>query len=134
MKSQLAIFGGPKAIKSDPGDIFTWPIITKEDEDAVLDVLRKGTMSGKDVTIKFEQEFAAWLGKKYALGFCNGTAAIQAAMYGCSIGTGDEIICPSFTYWASAIQVFSIGGTVVFADIDPDSLCIDPRQDNVRYR
>lgn len=127
MKSQLAIFGGPKAIKSDPGDIFTWPIITKEDEDAVLDVLRKGTMSGKDVTVQFEKEFATWLGKKYALGFCNGTASLQAAMYGCGIGAGDEIICPSVTYWASAIQVFSIGGTVVFADIDPDSLCIDPK-------
>jgi len=127
MGEKLAIFGGPKAVKSDPGDIFTWPVITKEDEDAVLEVLRKGGMSGTDVTKEFEKEFAQWQGTKYALGFNNGTAAIQAAMYGCKVGVGDEIICPSVTYWASAIQVFSLGGTVVFADVDPETLCIDPK-------
>lgn len=127
MSSKLAIFGGEKAIKTDPGDIFTWPIITREDEEAVLEVLRRGGMSETDVTKKFEKEFADWQGTKYALGFCNGTSALQAAMYGCKIGVGDELICPSVTYWASAAQVYSLGGTVVFADIDPDSLCIDPK-------
>ncbi|NLY17678.1 MAG: DegT/DnrJ/EryC1/StrS family aminotransferase [Clostridiaceae bacterium] len=126
MSSKLAIFGGEKAIKSDPGDMFTWPIITREDEEAVLEVLRRGAMSNTDVTKKFEKEFSDWQGTKYALGFCNGTAALLAAMYGCKIGVGDELICPSVTYWASAVQVFSLGGTVVFADIDPNTLCIDP--------
>ncbi len=124
--SKLAILGGEKAIKTDPGDMFTWPIITSEDEEAVLEVLRRGAMSSTDVTKKFEKEFANWQGSKYALGFCNGTSALQAAMYGCKLGVGDEMICPSVTYWASAIQVFSLGATVVFADIDPASLCIDP--------
>lgn len=125
--SQLAIFGGPKAIQCDTGDMFSWPIITKEDEDAVLEVLRRGGMSGTDVTKQFEKEFSNWQGAKYALGFNNGTSALQAAMFGCKVGVGDEIICPSITYWASALPVFSLGGTVVFADIDPDTLCIDPR-------
>lgn len=125
--SKLAIFGGPKAVQSDPKDIFTWPIITKEDEDAALEVLRRGGMSATDVTIKFEEEFADWQGTKYALAFNNGTASLQAAMYGCGVGVGDEIICPSVTYWASAIQVFSLGGTVVFAEVDPDTLCLDPK-------
>ncbi len=127
MGSRLALFGGKKTIGSNPGDIFTWPIIGKEDEDAVLEVLRRGVMSGTDVTERFEIEFADWQGAKYALGFCNGTAAIHSAMHACKIGAGDEIICPSVTYWASAIQVFSLGGTVVFADIEPHSLCIDPK-------
>ena len=48
-------------------------------------------------------------------------------MYGCGVRRGDEIICPSLTYWASALPVFSLGGTVVFADIEPDSICIDPK-------
>jgi len=47
-------------------------------------------------------------------------------MFGLGIGKGDEIICPSITYWASALPVFSLGGTVVFAEIDPETLCIDP--------
>ena len=115
-----------KAVSHESGDMFTWPIITKEDEDAVLDVLRKGTMSGIDVTMQFEKEFAEWQGTRYALGFNNGTAAIHSAMFGCKVGVGDEIISPSVTYWASTLPAFSLGATVVFADIDANTLCIDP--------
>jgi perosamine synthetase len=124
-QSKLALLGGPKAITKDQGDMFAWPIITKEDEDAVLDVLRNRAMSGSDITMKFETEFAAWQGRKHALGFSSGTAAIQAAMHACGVGVGDEIVCQSMTYWASALQCFSLGATVVFAEIDPRSLCID---------
>ena len=48
--SKLAFFGGSKAVTADEGDIFRWPIITAEDEEAVLDVLRRGAMSGWDLT------------------------------------------------------------------------------------
>ena len=68
MAEKLALFGGPKAVQCDPGDMFVWPIITKEDEDAVLDVLHRRAMSGTDVTKQFENEFAQWQGTKYALG------------------------------------------------------------------
>ncbi len=125
-KSKLAIFGGEKAVQSDPGDIFKWPIITREDEDAVLEVLRRAGMSEIDVTKRFEQEFAEWIGTKYALGTNNGTSALHSAMFGCKVGVGDEIICPSVTYWASCLPAFSLGATIVFADIDPDTICIDP--------
>ena len=124
--SELAIFGGPRAVTKEPGDLFTWPIITEEDEAAVLEVLRRGAMSGTDVTKKFEEEFAAWQGAEYALGFNNGTSALHAAMFACGLGIGDELICPSITYWASALQAFSLGATVVFAEIDPVTLCLDP--------
>lgn len=124
--SELAILGGPKAVQVDPEDALSWPMITQEDEDAVLEVLRRGGMSGIDVTTAFEEEMAAWHGLDYALGFSSGTGAIHAALFGCKVGVGDEIISPSMTYWASCLPVFSLGGTVVFADIDPDSLCIDP--------
>lgn len=123
---ELAILTGPKAVQTDPGDIFTWPIITEEDEEAVLAVLRAGNMSGTDVTKDFEQEFAAWHNIDYALGHSSGTAALQAAMWACGVRRGDEIICPSLTYWATALPVFSLGGTVVFADVQDDTLCIDP--------
>jgi len=122
---KLALLGGSKAIGKDPGDMFKWPIVTKEDEDAVLDVLRHGKMSDMDQTKLFEQEFASWIGKKYALATNNGTSALQSAMFGCKVGVGDEIICPSLTFWASILQCYSLGATVVFADIDPKTLCID---------
>lgn len=126
MMTQLALFGGEKAVQTPPRDSFQWPIVTEEDEAAVLDVLRRRAMSDTDITKQFEREFAEWQGVKYALGFCNGTAAIHAAMHACGVGCGDEIICPAITYWASALPCFSLGATVVFADIDPETLCIDP--------
>ncbi len=125
--SELAIFGGPKAVTKDPGDMFHWPKVTKEDEDAILDVLHKGSMSGTDVSRAFEEDFKKWTGSKYALGFNNGTSSLQAAMYGVGVRRGDEVIVPSVTYWASAFQLFSLGATPVFANIDPVSLCLDPK-------
>ena len=86
--TKLALLGGPKAVQQDPGKIFSWPIITKEDEDAVLDVLRHGKMSDMDQTMQFEQEFASGMGMKYALGTNNGTAAIQSAMSELSLRSG----------------------------------------------
>ncbi|AIQ64915.1 hypothetical protein PSTEL_19155 [Paenibacillus stellifer] len=126
-KSQLALLGGPKAVTEHPGDLFTWPIITKEDEEAALEVLRRGAMSGTDVTKQFEADFREWLQVEYALGFNNGTASLQAAMYGCGVGIGDEVICPSITYWASGVPAYSLGATLVFADIDHVTLCLDPK-------
>lgn len=122
----LAIQGGPKAVQTDPGDIFTWPIITAEDEQAVLEVLRAGKMSATDITQEFEREFAEWHGMKYALAHNTGTAALQAAMWACGVGVGDEIIAPSLTYWATALPAFSLGATIVFADVGRDTMVIDP--------
>ena len=124
--SNLALFGGEKAVKSDSGDMFTWPIVTAEHEEAVLRVLRAGQMSGLGITKEFEKKYAETLGRKYGLACPNGTSAILEAMYGLGIGAGDEVISPSITYWASIVQAYSLGATAVFADIDPDRLCIDP--------
>jgi len=84
-------------------------------------------MSGSDVTMAFEKDFMAWQGVKYALGASSGTASLQSAMFACKVGVGDEIICPSLTYWASCLQVFSLGATVVFAEVEPNTLCLDPK-------
>lgn len=124
--SKLAIHGGPKAVQTPPGDMFKWPIITEEDEQAALEVLRAGKMSGTDVTMQFEKEFAQWHGVEYALAHNTGTAALHAAMFGCRVGVGDEIIAPSLTYWASALPALSLGATIVFAEVDPDTMCIAP--------
>lgn len=123
---KLAIHGGEKAVQTPTGDLFHWPIITPEDEEAALDVLRRGAMSGIDVTKQFEAEFAAWQGTRFALGYNNGTAALQGAMFGVGVGVGDEVICPSMTYWASALPCLALGATPVFAEIDPVTLCLDP--------
>ncbi|MCG3148655.1 MAG: UDP-4-amino-4-deoxy-L-arabinose--oxoglutarate aminotransferase [Verrucomicrobiae bacterium] len=124
--NRLALLGGQKSFSLDAPDLFHWPIVTQDDEAAVVAVLRQGKMSGTDITKEFEKEWAVFNQTKYALGTCNGTAAIQAAMWACGVGAGDEIIAPSMTYWASAAPALMLGATVNFADIDRDTLCIDP--------
>ncbi len=126
-KGKLALLGGEKAVKSEQGDIFTWPIVTDRHEQAVLKVLRAGQMSGFEITKEFEKKYAGMLGRKFGLAYHNGTAAILGAMYGLGIGAGDEVIAPSLTYWATAAPAYSLGATPVFADVDPETICIDPK-------
>ena len=125
--SKLALLGGEKTVTIDaPKEMFHWPIINQEMKDAVVELLVDGNMSGLDISKKFEAGFAEWHGIEYALAHSSGTAALHAAMYGVGLGVGDELICPSITYWASCIQAQNLGASVVFADIDPNSLCLDP--------
>jgi perosamine synthetase len=126
MTSTLALLGGDKAVASEWPGLFAWPIVTERHEQAVLDVLRARQMSGIEITKQFERKYAQALGRKYGLAYHNGTAAILGAMYGLRIGLGDEVICPSITYWASIAQAYTLGATPVFADVDPKTICIDP--------
>ena len=122
---QLALFGGEKAVTGAPASLFKWPIITEEDEAAALDVIRNNKYSGYDITMQFEEEFAAWQGRKYAVAYCNGTAALTASMFAIGLSMGDEIICPTKTYWASVSQALQFGATPVFCNID-EHLSMDP--------
>jgi perosamine synthetase len=124
----LAIQGGPQANPDNDthDDLFHWPIVTDEDIDAVTTVMRAGSFSGLDVTKAFEAEWGQYLGTAYNLSYPNGTLALQVAMYVAGVRRGDEVICPSITYWASILQCFTLGATAVFTDVDRDTLCIDP--------
>lgn len=123
---RLAVRGGSKALTAEVGDLFRWPIVTSEDEAAVLEVLRRGAMSGTDVTELFEAELAAWFQADHVLCHNTGTAAIHAALWAAGVGRGDEVISQSMTFWGSSLQVYSLGATVVFAEIDPQTLTLDP--------
>jgi dTDP-4-amino-4,6-dideoxygalactose transaminase len=124
--STLAIRGGSKAVDAFDEDLFKWPIVTQEDEQAVLDVLRAGAMSGTNVSKQFEAEWGVFLGTKFNLCHPNGTASLLGAFFGVGLGRGDELISPSLTYWATAMPCMALGATPVFADIEKDSICIDP--------
>lgn len=127
--SKLAIFGGAPAVTCDnsrTAPMKKWPIFTEEEEKAVLDVLHNNSMSQTALTKEFEEEFAKWMGVKYALGFNNGTSSIMSAIYGAGVRKGDEVICPSVVYWAACTSVLALGATPVFAEIDKKTLCIDP--------
>jgi dTDP-3-amino-3,4,6-trideoxy-alpha-D-glucose transaminase len=72
----------------------------------------------------FEQEFAAYCGAEHAVGVANGTEAITIALRAMGVGPGDEVVVPSFTFYASAEAIPATGATPVFCDIDPETYCV----------
>src|ERR1700691_1043583 len=72
----------------------------------------------------FEREFAAYCGCEHAIGVANGTDAITIALRAMGVGPGDEVVVPSFTFYASAEAIPPTGATPVFCDVDPDTYCV----------
>jgi dTDP-3-amino-3,4,6-trideoxy-alpha-D-glucose transaminase len=72
----------------------------------------------------FETEFAEYCGARQAVGVANGTEAITIALRAMGVGPGDEVVVPSFTFYASAEAIPPTGATPVFCDIDPESYCV----------
>jgi dTDP-4-amino-4,6-dideoxygalactose transaminase len=101
------------------------PLIS-ELEERFTAVLESGRFIFGPEVDAFEREAAAFLGVPHAIGVANGTDALLLALEALGIGRGDEVICPSFTFYATAEAIARVGATPVFADIDPVSLTIDP--------
>jgi dTDP-4-amino-4,6-dideoxygalactose transaminase len=74
----------------------------------------------------FEREAAEYLGTQDAVGVANGTDALVIALDALQVGPGDEVICPSFTFYATAEAIARRGATPVFADVDPQTYNLDP--------
>jgi dTDP-4-amino-4,6-dideoxygalactose transaminase len=74
----------------------------------------------------FEEEFAQYIGARHAVGVANGTEAITIALRALGVGPGDEVIVPSFSFYASAEAIPPLGATPVFCDIDPATFCVTP--------
>ena len=72
----------------------------------------------------FESEFAAYLGVEHCVGVANGTDALTIALRALGVGPGDEVVMPSFTFYATAEAAIVAGATPVFCDIDPDTFCV----------
>ena len=72
----------------------------------------------------FERELAAYCGASHAVGVANGTDAITIALRSLGVGAGDEVVLPSFTFYASAEAIAPTGATPVFCDVDPHTYCV----------
>ncbi|MCK9432649.1 MAG: DegT/DnrJ/EryC1/StrS family aminotransferase [Candidatus Omnitrophica bacterium] len=98
----------------------TLPIRKKLDR-AIKGVIDSNSFIMGEGVARFEKHAAGYAGVKYALGVSNGTDAISLALLALGIGPGDEVICPAFTYYATAGAVAAIGARPVFADIESDT-------------
>jgi perosamine synthetase len=106
--------------------------VDEDDVTAVCEVLRSSWLTTGPKVGEFEAAGAGFVGAKYAVAVSSGTAALHAAMHAIGIGPGDEVIVPPMTFLATANAVVFQGGTPVFADVDPDTLLIDPAQVEAR--
>lgn len=126
MGSTLAILGGtPVSQESLPEEL---PYIGKEEEEALREVVRSRMISvfSSPKVLEFERKFADLVGVPYAVTVNSGTAAIHAALIAMGCKEGDEVIVPVYTYVASAIPMMIERCRVVFADVNPDTMNIDP--------
>ena len=104
------------------------PSIGEREELAVLEVLRSGWITQGPRVAEFERAFSAYIGCRHAIAVSSCTTALQLALLAQGIGPGDEVICPSLSFIATANSIASTGATPIFADIDPETYNLDPLQ------
>ena len=126
MSEKLAIHGG-KPIRETPLPYGRhW--VEEEDIQAVVNVLRSDWITMGPKIDEFEQSVCCYTGAQYAVAVSSGTAALHGAMFGLGIKPGDEVITTPMTFVATANAILYLGGTPVFADIDPKTGNIDPNE------
>jgi dTDP-4-amino-4,6-dideoxygalactose transaminase len=124
--SELAILGG-SPVRSRPFP--AWPQYLPADAQRLQQVLESRHWGGYPVPShycgEFAERFAKLHGAKYGLCLANGTIALVAALQAAGIKFGDEVIVPAYTWDGTATAVLFAGGVPVFADVDPDTYCLD---------
>lgn len=106
----------------------SWPQWDGSERRRIEAVLDSGAWSGGEgeEVERFVAEFTRFQGAAHGIAVTNGTHALEAALAGCEVGSGDEVIVPALTFVATATAAMSVNATPVLVDVDPDSLCIDP--------
>lgn len=105
---------------------FALPEIGEEEIAEVTEVLRSGWLTTGAQCRRFEEEFAAAVGVKYALAVCSGTAALHLALEAAGVGPGDRVVTTPYTFTATAEVVRYLGADPIFADISDDTITISP--------
>jgi dTDP-4-amino-4,6-dideoxygalactose transaminase len=133
--SALALLGGAKT-RSVPFP--PYPVIGEAERRAVIEVLDEGRLStfiaspgehfrgGRRIR-QFEQEFADFHGVRFAVAFNSATAALHAAVVACGVEPGQEVIVPPYTFTSTATCALMHGAVPVFADVDDETFCLDPK-------
>jgi len=104
------------------------PCLGDEEFDEVLDTLRSGWLTMGPKTRRFEEAFARYVGAKHAIAVSSCTAGLHLALVAGGIGPGDEVITTPLTFCSTANVIVHQGATPVLADVNPDTMNIDPRE------
>lgn len=102
------------------------PYLTEEEAKAAYDTILTGWITQGPKVAEFERKFVEYTGARYAVAVSNCTTALHLAMIVSGIGPGDEVICPSMSYIATANCIKYVGATPVFAEVDPVTYNLDP--------
>ena len=102
------------------------PYLIEEDAQAAYDTIMTGWITQGPKVQEFEEKFAAYTGAKYAVAVSNCTTALHLSMIVAGIGPGDEVICPSMSYIATANSIKYVGAIPVFAEVHPSNYNLDP--------
>lgn len=102
------------------------PLIGREEQEAVLEVLASGHLAQGPRVAAFERAFAQYVGTRHAVAVANGTAALVVALQAHGVGPGDEVVTTPFSFIATATSILACGARPVFADVDPDDLNLNP--------
>jgi len=127
MPEQLAIDGGTP-VRRVPWP--TWPVHDEREVEALRRVVETGNWGGfpspNVEASQFAADFATYHGARFGNCTASGTTALEVALKAAGVGPGDEVIMPALTFVATAASALYMGAVPVFADIDPDTWCLDP--------
>jgi len=125
--AKLAINGGTPLLGENEAKVTPWPPLSAETEAKLIEVYRSRKWSfNSESEQAFENAYCAFHDTKYGVMMSNGTVTLECALAALGVGPGDEVIVPALTWPATAMAVRYVGGTIVFADIEKDTLCLDP--------
>lgn len=127
-RGELALFGGPATIP--PNTHRRWPVVEREEEEAVLAVLRRGVLSGSNApaATMLEDAFAAFCQTRFALLTHCGTSALQIALAAAGVGPDDEVIVPAYSFIATPLAVLQQSAVPIFVDVAAPYWTIDVDQ------
>lgn len=104
------------------------PLLGKEEEDKVIEVLRSGMLAAGSYVQEFEEQFKRYHDCRYAIATSSGTTALHVILEALGIGAGDKVITTPFSFISTANAILYTGATPVFVDIDPATYNLSPTQ------
>ncbi len=128
--ANLASLGGPKtATENHNVKVPEWPPRNAETERRLNELYWSGKWSfNSEAEQLFEKNFAEYHGAKYGIFMVNGTVTLECALTALGVGPGDEVIVPALTWMATALAASYVGAVPVIVDVEPNTLCMDPKK------